>query len=273
MINVVGLLVGAYLLVVVALLVFQDKLLYHPDKSFPDIVGSGLHEMQPVEATTADGLVLMSWYGPGQPEQPVVVYFHGNAGNIGSRGDKVRPFLEAGHGVLLVGYRGYGGNPGKPSEAGFYADARAALMILDEKGAGQRPLVLYGESLGSAVATAMAAELAGANRPVRALILEAPFTSVTAAAQHYYPYIPVKWLLMDHFDQAARITDVSAPVLIFHGDLDKTMPIRFGKMLFEKALMPKQAKWYAGAEHNNLFDQGAAQLSLQFIRSHTTPTP
>jgi len=265
MVHVAALLAGTYVLILVGLLVFQRNLLYYPNKTTPDPAASGVAEMRPVKMKSADGLVLSSWYAAGKPELPVVVYFHGNAGNIGTRGSKVRPFLNAGYGVLLVGYRGYGGNPGKPSETGLYADARAALNILKESEEAARPLVFYGESLGTAVASAMAAERAAAGQPVQALILEAPFTSVTDAAGHYYPFIPVKWLLNDHFDQASWIATVAAPVLIFHGERDKTMPIRFGKALFDVAQMPKQSKWYDDAGHNNLFDFGAAALSIDFI--------
>lgn len=269
--TIIFLLAGLYVLILAALFLFQKKLLYYPDQSLPDTISSGLQDMRPVNMESADGLLLQSWYGQGDPAQPVLVYFHGNAGNIGTRGDKVRPFLDAGFGVLLVGYRGYGGNPGTPGESGFYADARAALKILEESGQGARPLVLYGESLGSAVATAIAAERAAANDPVQALILEAPFPSVTTAAQHFYPWAPVKWLLKDHFDQGARIAAVAAPVLIFHGLQDKTIPIRFGKALFEAAQSPKQSKWYESAGHNDLFDFGAAQLSIDFIRQNSPP--
>ncbi|MBC8268177.1 MAG: alpha/beta hydrolase [Rhodospirillaceae bacterium] len=269
MITVVALLVGAYAIILLGLLIFQKKLLYHPDTSIPDPARSGVAEMHPIKAENANGLTLVSWYAQGNPGLPVVAYFQGNAGNIGSRGNKVRPFLDAGYGVLLVGYRGFGGNPGTPGEAGLYADARAALNTLKDN----RPLVLYGESLGTAVATTMAAERSMAGDPVQALILEAPFPSITAAAGHYYPFIPVKWLLKDHFDQASRIAGISAPVLIFHGERDKTMPVRFGKALFEAAKMPKQSKWIAGAGHNNLFDFGAAELSLEFIRQSISSNP
>lgn len=274
MVYVAALLAGSYLLILVGLLVFQRNLLYYPDKTTPDPAASGVGEMRPVKMESADGLVLSSWYAAGRPEQPVVVYFHGNAGNIGSRGNKVRPFLDAEYGVLLVGYRGYGGNPGKPSETGLYADARAALSFLRESSdEAARSLVFYGESLGTAVASAMAAERAAAGQPVQALILEAPFTSVTDAAGHFYPFIPVKWLLKDHFDQASRIAAVSAPVLIFHGEQDRTMPIRFGKALFDVAQMPKQSKWYDGAGHNDLFDFGAADLSIDFIERNAISSP
>jgi fermentation-respiration switch protein FrsA (DUF1100 family) len=269
---VIALAVGAYLLFLVGLFVFQGSLLYHPDRSAPNHVLSGLAEMQPIMAESVDGLGLLSWFAKGQPKQPIVVYLQGNAGNIGSREHKVRPFLDVGFGVLLVGYRGFGINPGKPSEEGLYADARAALSILDEEDERERPLILYGESLGTAVATAMAAELASVGTPVAALILEAPFSSVTAAAGHHYPFVPVKWLLKDHFDQASRISKISAPVLVFHGDHDQTMPIHLGKALFDQALMPKQSKWFEGAGHNNLFDFGAAELSIKFIQQAISQT-
>jgi fermentation-respiration switch protein FrsA (DUF1100 family) len=263
---VIALAVGAYLLFLVGLFVFQASLLYHPDSSVPNPVLSGLAEMQPTTAESADGLDLLSWYAKGHPKQPIVVYLQGNAGNIGSREHKVRPFLDVGFGVLLVGYRGFGINLGKPSEEGLYADARAALSILDKEDERERPLILYGESLGTAVATAMAAELASAGTPVAALILEAPFPSVTAAARHHYPFVPVKWLLKDHFNQASRISKILAPVLVFHGDQDQTIPIHLGKALFDRALMPKQSKWFKGAGHNNLFDFGAGELSISFIQ-------
>lgn len=268
MITAVAILLTGYVLILAGMFFFQRNLLYHPDTSLPDPVNSGVAEMSAESAETSDGLHIVSWYAKGKPELPVVVYFHGNAGNIGSRGDKVRPFLDAGFGVLLVGYRGYGGNSGKPSQNGLLADARASLGILQKNGGSERPLVFYGESLGTALATMIATERAAANNSVRALILEAPFTSVSDAARYYYPFLPVRWLLQDTFEQKSYIARVSSPVLVFHGEQDKTMPIRFGKALFEMAQMPKQAKWYPQAGHNDLFDYGAAKLSIDFIQSN-----
>lgn len=272
MIQVLALLIGGYGLILVGLTVFQRNLLFHPDTSLPSPAPSGVGEMLAVTIQSRDGLTLSSWYAEGDAGRPVIVYFHGNAGHIGSRGHKVRPFLDAGFGVLLVGYRGYGGNPGNPTEAGLYTDARDALDWLDKK-TSNRPIVLYGESLGTAIATTMAAERAVAGKTVQALILEAPFTSVTDAAQHHYPYVPVKWLLKDHFEQASRIDDVSAPVLVLHGEKDQTMPIRFGKGLFEQAVMPKVGKWYDEAGHNDLFDYGAGDFSVEFINQYVAATP
>ena len=127
--SVTAIALGAYFLFVAFLFFFQSSLLYHPDKSAVDVASSDLGMMKPVKARSADGLELLSWYAVGQPNLPIVIYLHGNAGNIGSRGHKVRPFLDEGFGVLLVGYRGFSTNSGKPTEEGLYADALAALSF------------------------------------------------------------------------------------------------------------------------------------------------
>ena len=272
-VSALALAVGAYVLFLVVLFSFQSSLLYHPDRSAEDITLSGLDVMQPIKARSADGIDLLSWYSKGKSNQPIVVYLHGNAGNIGSRGHKVRPFLDVGFGVLLVGYRGFGTNSGKPNEKGLYADARAALSWLVEKSESERLIILYGESLGTAVATNLAAELASMGTPAAALILEAPFPTLASVAKYHYPFVPVKWLLKDHFDQSSRISKIQAPVLIFHGDQDKTIPISLGKAFFEKALMPKQSKWFEGAGHNNLFDYGAGEMCVNFIKEITSQSP
>lgn len=267
MTNVIALVASFYLVFVGALFFFQRNLLYYPDDSVPSPVASGVPEMSPVTAETGDGLALRSWYRAAEEGRPTVVFFHGNAGNIGSRGFKVRSYLDAGFGVLLVGYRGYGGNPGSPTEQGLYADGRAALEFLDGEGVAARLWVLYGESLGSGVAVRMAAERASTD-PVGALVLEAPFSSIVDVASHHYPYVPVGWLIKDRFDSAAVIADVRAPVLIVHGREDRTIPMKFGARLFEAAVEPKESHWLEGADHNNLHDFGIGRLTIEFIERH-----
>jgi len=261
--------VGLYLLFVAALYVFQRGMLYHPDSSLPDLKASGIQGMSSVSARTEDGLTVTSWYSPPRSEDlPTLVYLHGNAGNVGSRTDKVSPYIEAGFGVMLVGYRGYGGNPGKPTETGLYADARAALSFLESEGAPSENIVLYGESLGTAVAVKMASERA-AQGGVAALILEAPFTSIVDAAAHFYPIVPTSLLLKDRYDSARIIDSVSTPVFVIHGELDTTMPIKFARRLFEKAIEPKESLWFSAAGHNNLYDFGAAKEVLTFLKRYT----
>ena len=260
-----------YVVFVAALYVFQRNIMYFPDTSVPSPVLSGVPEMQPVTLDTEDGLNLLAWYRAVEG-QPVVVYFHGNAGNIGARGFKARPYLDAGFGMLLVSYRGYGGNRGSPTEEGLYADGRAALDFLKAQGVAPERTVIYGESLGTGVAVQMASEL-GRENPVAALVLEAPLTSMGDVAAHHYPYVPARLLIRDHFDSAAKIAGVNTPVLIIHGDRDRTIPIKFGRMLFDAAAEPKESRWLEGGDHNGLYDLGAAEVVIEFVRRRVADGP
>src|SRR5262250_2244954 len=183
---IIGIAAGFYLAALLALFVFQRSLLYVPNTGAPSLAEAGLEgAMESVQIKTTDGLQLLAWYrAPSSNPGLMLVYFHGNAGHIGDRGDRVRPYLDAGFGVLLVEYRGYGGNPGRPSEAGLYADARAAIAFLREAGVGNDRIVLYGESLGTGVAVQMASEGVGS-----ALVLESPPSSIPAVAQSRYPIL------------------------------------------------------------------------------------
>ena len=166
---------------------------------------------------------------------------------------------------MLASYRGYGGNPGTPSEAGLAADARAAVGWLADRGVEPDCLVLYGESLGSGVAVRLASQT-----PVAAVLLESPFSSVADVAQALYPIFPVRALLHDRFDSVARIADIGAPLLVMHGEADRTVPVRFGRRLFDAAAEPKEAWWVAGGGHVDLHRHGASQVVLDFLARHVT---
>jgi fermentation-respiration switch protein FrsA (DUF1100 family) len=193
----------------------------------------------------------------------VLVYFHGNAGHIGHRADRLRPYLDAGFGALLVEYRGYGGNPGRPTEEGLYADARAALDFLTRRSVAADRMVFYGESLGTAVAVQMAVE-----QDCAAVVLEAPFTSVAAVAQSRYWMFPVRRLVRDKFDSLAKIGDLRCPLFVMHGDRDGVVPIRYGRELFAAAREPKESKWFAEGTHTNFDDLGGPAAVLDFLRRH-----
>jgi hypothetical protein len=216
---------------------------------------------------------LLSWYRAADADMPTVVLFQGNAGNIELRGSKARPFMDAGYGMMLVGYRGFGGNPGSPSEQGLYEDARAALRYLGENGVSAERVVLYGESLGTGVAVRIAAEQAGENAPVAAVVLEAPFSSIVDAAAFYYPYVPVSMMLKDRFNSIDAIADIGAPVLFVHGEEDEVTPIRFGKRLFDAAEEPKQAFWVRDAGHNDLAEFGLHDRVTDFLNGLNPPKP
>src|SRR6185312_2979229 len=154
-----------------------------------------LKELQPLEVKTEDGLTLTSWYTPARKiDKFTIVFFQGNAGHLGYRNYKVRPWIDAGYGVLMVGYRGFG-NPGSPSEEGLYNDARAAIDAVRAKGVPDKALVLYGESMGTGVAVQMATEY-----DASALILESPYTSIPAVGADRYPLVPARLLIRDKFD-------------------------------------------------------------------------
>jgi fermentation-respiration switch protein FrsA (DUF1100 family) len=247
-----------------ALYVLQRELLFLPDASRPSLGEAGLAGFMEVVITTGDGLSLFAWYHPAPEGAPTVLYLHGNGGHIGYRAERAKGVTASGFGILLVEYRGYGGNPGAPSERGFHADAMAALAFLDARGIPRSRIVIVGESLGTAVAVRVAAESA---HPVGALVLEAPFTSVADLAQHHYPFVPARWLVKDRFDAVSRVTDVRTPVLVLHGGRDDVIPQHFGRALFAAAHHPKQGLFIDDADHSNAFAVGFSSF-LEFIRQH-----
>jgi hypothetical protein len=206
--------------------------------------------MVEVVTRTADGLELLHWYRPPRdPGLPVVVVFHGNAGHIGDRVPKLASLYAAGYGVLLSGYRGYGGNPGRPTEADLTADARLVLDWLAGQGIAPERTVLYGESLGTGIAVKMAVE-----RPAAAVILESPYTSIAELAQVHYWYLPAWWLVLDKWRSREIIERINAPLLVVHGARDRTVPLRYGRRIFEAAPEPKEILVVDDGAHNDLFE-------------------
>jgi len=252
---------AAYGVLVGGLYVFQRHLLYFPDVARPELGDLKMLGVREVTLTTADGLSLLSWYLPPQDGRPVIAYFHGNGGHIGYRAERLRQFARHGYGVLMAEYRGYGANPGTPSEPGLVADGSAALGFLGGEGITPHRLVIYGESLGSGIAVSLAAE-----RDVAGLILEATFTSVAEVAQYHYSFIPASALVRDRFDSLARIGDVKAPILVLHGERDRIVPVRFGRALFDAAPQPKELWLAREAGHEDLVRYGAFEAVLDFLR-------
>lgn len=253
---------GLYLAIVALLYVFQRDLMYRPDSIsrvapsyYPMLAG-----VQEVELKTTDGLRVYAWYAPAPAGRPTVVIFHGNGGSLRSQRYRLSYFKEANMGVLVLGYRGYAGSDGSPSEEGLYTDARTALDWLNAQGVADDRIVIYGESLGTGVATKMAIE-----RELAAVILESPYTSTVDVAAARFPFMPVSWLMKDRFDSLSRIAQVHEPLLIMHGGTDEVIPQDFGRKLFDVANEPKEGYWPQLAGHNSIFDLGGFLTAADFI--------
>ena len=240
-----------YLIFLVILTLFQRKFIYYPyklDKEFdyPRYVS----QLEEVFITCGDGSVINGLYAPGRENNPTVLIFHGNAGNITHRDVILQGFNQLGYSVLLIDYHGYGKSEGKPSEKNLYLDGTASLEWLS-KAKKKKPeeIVLFGKSLGSGVAV----ELATKNL-FKGLILESPFSSIASVARSHFPYnlFPVSLMLMDKFDNATKIKRVHSPLLITHGTEDTIVDKKESKKLFEQANMPKELYFIEGADHNNI---------------------
>jgi fermentation-respiration switch protein FrsA (DUF1100 family) len=245
----------------------QRSHVFRPGIGPLDLINSTVASYMRVETIhTKDGLALTAWYAPAKPGRRTIVYIHGNAGHLGDRHDRVQPYLEHGFGMLLVGYRGYGGNPGEPTETGLYDDGRAHLDWLVRQGVREEEIVLYGESLGGAVATQLATE-----RKAAALVLEAPFASVLLSARARFPLFAFDWLIKDKFANIDKIDKINMPLFVIHGALDRVTPQRFGRMVFERAREPKAASWPAGAGHNDLLQFGMVEAVTRFLDGLDAP--
>ena len=219
-----------------------------------------LHNTKQIQIKTIDGLNIIAWYKAPENAQPVMLYLHGNAGNLGGRINKIRTFTNQGFGQLALSWRGYGSSGGYPSEEGLYNDARAAIQFLLDSDIKLHDIFIYGESLGTGVAVQM-----GMEYKVRNLILEAPYTSIANRAAELYPYFPVKFLLKDRFESIDKISSINIPVLIFHGYADNVMPIEHGKALFNKANEPKEAVFFQNTGHSDFDLNKLAQLTYEFV--------
>ncbi|VAX04457.1 Bem46 protein [hydrothermal vent metagenome] len=200
-----------------------------------------------LEIRTNDGLSLRSWQSKGDPEKKTFIFFHGNAGNAADRMPTMEVLLQAGHSVVLAEYRGYGGNPGKPSEDKLIMDARLLMDEIIKQGVNEQDIILMGRSLGTGVATFLATEY-----DVAALILISAYSSLPEIAAEYYPFFPVSLLMRDRFNNLDRIKNITAPLLIFHGEMDRIIPLLYGLKVYDAAQVKKEFIRLPGLGHNNL---------------------
>lgn len=252
--------------IVLVMMALQRALIYPAVKeaqlAAPSAFAPGVTS-ENVRATTGDQITINGWlfrHAERQADRPLIIFFHGNGGNRRHRIDDVDFLTQLGAEVLLFDYRGYGDNPGQPSETGLLNDARAIWKFATEDlQVPPEDIILFGESLGGGVAIQLAAELSRSGTNARGIIIRSSFTSLVDVAAYHYPLLPVRWVLWDRFESTRAIPDVQSPILMLHGDQDRIVPLSFGKKLFAAAppqsanKIPKRLTILEGADHNDIF--------------------
>ena len=254
-----------YFLVLIFLYFYQRNLLYNPnvnsysgDKILVDI--------KKVKILTSDNIELIGWFHEKNLKDfKTLIYFHGNAGSLENRIHKLNHFEGMNINFLIIAWRGFSGNKGTPSEQGLYEDGKSAINWLIKKGVEEENLVVYGESLGTGVATQLAQ-----NNNFAGIILETPFTSMVHAAKIFYPYVPVNLILKDKFENYKKIKNIkniNSPLLVMHGEADQIVPFSMGKKIYEIANEPKYSYFTKYDNHMMEYDEKLVLALKSFIKS------
>jgi uncharacterized protein len=241
----------------------QRALMYFPETVRTAPAAAGFPQAEEVVLDTTDGEKVIAWHVPPRAEKPVVLYFHGNGGALQHRVPRFRKLVADGVGLLALSYRGYAGSTGRPTETGLINDARAAYDFATARYPATQ-IALWGESLGTGVVIALAAE-----KPVARVMLDAPFTSAVDIASAVYWFLPVRSLMKDQFRSDDRIARVTAPILIMHGERDTIVPIAFGERLYHMIAAPKRFVRFPEGDHNDLDQFGATETALRFLAEDT----
>ncbi len=244
----IGGVLGIYLLVLAGMFMLQRQLQYFPDHSPRSPESVGLQGVKVIGLTAADGVACDLWVAPAETGKPVILFFHGNAGSVADRADRLRATLSQGFGAAFLSYRGFGPSRAEITEAGLIADADAAYAWLRAQGIAPGQIMVVGESLGTGVAVQLAAR-----HPVGAVALAAPYTSTADVAAAVYPWLPVRLLMRDQFRSDLFIGQITAPILIQHGNADQVVPYRFGQALHALSPPGTQFVTLPGLGHEAIF--------------------
>ena len=258
-------LVFFYILLLIIVFFFQGNLLYHPTTNnyLKDQAAREPAGIEKVKIVTKDEINLIGWfYNQDLEKFKTILFFHGNAGSLENRTYKLNHFKNLNLNFLIIAWRGFNGNKGKPNEMGLYEDAKSAIKWLNAKGIKEKNIILYGESLGTGVAVEVAQ-----NKNYAGVILESPFTSMVNMGKKYYPFFPVSFLLKDKFESYKKINNIFVPVLIMHGKVDKIVPYDMGKKMYELANEPKFFHSQEYGDHMIEYDDKLLTALKKFILS------
>tara|TARA_B100000029_G_scaffold363618_1_gene356686 strand:- start:2502 stop:3320 length:819 start_codon:yes stop_codon:yes gene_type:complete len=251
-----------YFLILVFLYFYQRNLLYLPNENNYTNTKISV-DIQKVKITTKDNIELLGWYHKKDLENfKTLVFFHGNAGSLENRIYKLNHFQNMNINFLIIAWRGFSGNKGKPSEKGLYEDGSSAIDWLVKEGVKYKDIIIYGESLGTGVAIHLAQ-----NKNFAGVILETPFTSMIAAAKKFYPYIPVNFLLKDKYENDKKVENIKVPIMIMHGEKDTIVPFSMGKKIFDISNEPKYSYFTKDDYHMMEYDNQLINALKSFIKS------
>ena len=260
--SIIGLVVLIYLIITLILYNSQRSLLYHPTEN--NYSGDKLTvSIDKIKIKNEDNIELLAWYHEKDIENyKTILFLHGNAGSLENRIHKINHFNDMDVNFLIISWRGFSGNKGQPTEEGLYKDAKSGVDWLKNKGIRKENIIIYGESLGTGVATEIAQ-----NNKFAGVILESPFTSMVAAGKSKYPIFPIKLLLKDKFESDKKIQNIKSPILIMHGEDDKIVPFWMGKKLYELANQPKYSYFPKYDDHMMEFNKDLIKSIDSFIKS------
>jgi fermentation-respiration switch protein FrsA (DUF1100 family) len=235
--------------------------MYHPNEN--NYFGDKIEvDIEKVNIKTSDNINLLGWFHKKDLNKfKTIIYFHGNAGILENRIHKLNHFKDMEVNFLIIAWRGFSGNKGKPTENGLYIDGISAVNWIINQGVKEKDLILYGESLGTGIATEIAQ-----NKNFAGVILETPFTSMINAAKEFYPYIPVNILLKDRYENYKKIKNINIPILIMHGEKDKIVPFKMGKKMYQLANEPKYFYSTNHDDHMMVYDQPMINTLKNFIK-------
>jgi uncharacterized protein len=262
MLNLLISLVGIFALIGIVARLLHRYFIYIPDRTRVAPNETGLSGVEEIVFKAADGTKLIAWYLPARRGKPTLLYFPGNSGNTACRAGKIATIGSNGYGVFMLNYRRYGGSEGRPTEARITADAVSAYDCLRGQGVAPHDIVAYGESLGTAVATRLTLQ-----RHVKALVLEAPFTSIVDVGKLLWKGFPLGVIMVDQYRTIDRIADVTVPLFIMHGGRDAIIPLDQARRVFHAASEPKSMMVLPHAGHNDLFERGAWEKVEVFLES------
>ena len=262
LLKIILIILTSYFFLLFIIFIFQRNLLYHPTEN--NYSGDQLEvSVKKINIKTSDKIELLGWFHKKDLKNlKTIIFFHGNAGSLENRIHKINHFKDININFLIIAWRGFSGNQGKPSEDRLYEDGKSAVRWLNERGVKDEDIILYGESLGTGVATHLSQ-----NNNFAGVILESPFTSMIDAAKNVYPYFPISILLKDKYENDKKIKNIKSPILIMHGEKDKIVPFWMGKKIYELANEPKYFYFSKNDDHMMEYNENLLETLVIYLKS------